>query len=388
MLSVSELNEQAKTLLETHFSYVEVRGEISRLTKHGSGHWYFSLKDENASISCAMFKGANSKLKFAVQDGMSVVLGGKISLYAPSGSYQFIASTLLVDGEGALEIAFKQLKEKLELEGLFSAMHKKPLPYIPRRIALVTSATSAALQDMLRITAARWQMAQIFIFDAITQGQAAPASLINALKKADRYGVDVIVLARGGGSREDLWCFNDEGLAREIFATKTPVVSAIGHEIDYVISDFVADFRAPTPSAAMAELLPDESSFMQYLDELDDKLENTLSSCFALLENKLVLLTAKLSPNALKAKIEHKISLCLRLSERLDNALNIKFLALENNIKTLHALFEARSGFYEMTKNMVQVRINGQNADLMSLKNGTQITLISQNGSREAMITN
>ncbi|MGG7047464.1 MULTISPECIES: exodeoxyribonuclease VII large subunit [unclassified Campylobacter] len=388
MLSVSELNEQAKILLETHFSYVEVRGEISRLTKHGSGHWYFSLKDENASISCAMFKGANSKLKFAVQDGMSVVLGGKISLYAPSGSYQFIASTLLVDGEGALETAFKQLKEKLELEGLFSTMHKKPLPYIPRRIALVTSATSAALQDMLRITAARWQMAQIFIFDALTQGQAAPASLINALKKADRYGVDVIVLARGGGSREDLWCFNDEGLAREIFATKTPVVSAIGHEIDYVISDFVADFRAPTPSAAMAELLPDESSFMQYLDELDDKLENTLSSRFALLENKIVLLTAKLSPNALKAKIEHKISLCLRLSERLDNALNIKFLALENNIKTLHALFEARSGFYEITKNMVQVRINGQNADLMSLENGTQITLVSQNGSREAMITN
>ncbi|CAD7286234.1 exodeoxyribonuclease VII large subunit [Campylobacter suis] len=388
MLSVSELNEQAKTLLETHFSYVEVRGEISRLTKHGSGHWYFSLKDENASISCAMFKGANSKLKFAVEDGMSVVLGGKISLYAPSGSYQFIASTLLVDGEGALETAFKQLKEKLELEGLFSAMHKKPLPYIPGRIALVTSATSAALQDMLRITAARWQMAQIFIFDALTQGQAAPASLINALKKADRYGVDVIVLARGGGSREDLWCFNDEGLAREIFTTKTPVVSAIGHEIDYVISDFVADFRAPTPSAAMAELLPDESSFMQYLDELDDKLENTLNSRFALLENKLVLLTAKLSPNALKAKIEHKISLCLRLSERLDNALNIKFLALENNIKTLHALFEARSGFYEITKNMVQVRINGQNADLMSLENGTQITLVSQNGSREATITN
>lgn len=387
MLSVSELNEQAKTLLETHFSYVEVRGEISRLTKHGSGHWYFTLKDESASIACAMFKGANSKLRFAVQDGMSVVLGGKISLYTANGSYQFVASTLSVDGEGALEVAFKQLKEKLEAEGLFSVAHKKPLPRIPRRIALITSATSAALQDMLRIANSRWQMAEIFIFDALTQGQTAPASLISALKRADRYGVDVIVIARGGGSREDLWCFNDEELAREIFATKTPVVSAIGHEIDYVISDFVADLRAPTPTAAMSEILPDESGFMQYLDELDDRFESAINSRIVMIENKLAMLALKLSPNVLKAKIEHKILGVARLAERLDSVIKMKFAMEQNRLKVLDALFEARSGFYEITKNMVQVRVNGQKADLMSLENGTQITLVSQNGTREATIT-
>ena len=238
MLSVSELNEQAKTLLETTFSYVEVEGEISRLVKHGSGHWYFTLKDEKAAISAVIYKFNAAKLKFDVTDGTKVALYGKISLYSPSGSYQFIATLIRPSGEGELELAFKQLKARLESEGLFDISRKKPLPKFPRKIALVTSKTSAALQDMLRIAHGRWALAEIIVFDSLTQGETAPASLIRALKIADASGADAIVLARGGGSREDLWCFNDENLAREIYAARTPVISAVGHEIDYVISDF------------------------------------------------------------------------------------------------------------------------------------------------------
>ena len=200
MLSVSELNEQAKTLLETTFSYVEVEGDISRLVKHGSGHWYFTLKDEKAAISAVIYKFNAAKLKFDVADGMKVALYGKISLYSPSGSYQFIATLIRPSGEGELELAFKQLKARLESEGLFDISRKNPLPKFPRKIALVTSKTSAALQDMLRIASQRWAPAEILVFDSLTQGETAPASLIRALKRADASGAEAIVLERGGGS--------------------------------------------------------------------------------------------------------------------------------------------------------------------------------------------
>ena len=212
MLSVGELNEQAKTLLETTFSYVEVEGEISRLTKHASGHWYFTLKDEKASISAVIYKFNNAKLKFDVKDGMKVVLYGKISLYTASGSYQFIATSIRPNGEGELELAFKQLKARLEAEGLFEISRKKPLPKFPRKVGIITSKTSAALQDMLRLINERWHLSEIYLFDSLTQGENAPSALIKALKSADKSGLDVIILARGGGSREDLWCFNDENL--------------------------------------------------------------------------------------------------------------------------------------------------------------------------------
>ena len=308
MLSVSELNEQAKSLLETTFDYVEVKGEISRLTKHSSGHWYFTLKDEKAAVSAVMYRMNNAKLKFDVTDAMKVVIYGKVSLYTPSGSYQLVATTLRPDGEGELELAFRQLKERLEREGLFEISHKKPIPRLPKRIALVTSSTSAALQDMLKVVSTRWKLSKILIFDALTQGENAPSSLIRALKKADLSGADVIVLARGGGSREDLWCFNDEGLARAIYDAATPVVSAIGHEIDYVISDFVADRRALTPSAAMLDILPDSEAFLQYIDKLEDELRGVIGLKLANKKSRLEILASKFSTNAIKARIKLKFS--------------------------------------------------------------------------------
>ncbi|WP_169999869.1 exodeoxyribonuclease VII large subunit [Campylobacter sp. RM9328] len=386
MLSVSELNEQAKALLETHFEYVEVVGEISRLTKHGSGHWYFTLKDERAAISCVMYRMSNAKLKFDVKDGMKVQIYGKISLYTPSGSYQLIASSMRPDGEGELELAFKQLQEKLSKEGLFDTSYKKQLMRMPRKVALVTSATSAALQDMLKVANSRWKLTEIFIFDALTQGQNAPTSLISALKKADGYGVDVIILARGGGSREDLWCFNDEGLARAIFDAKTPVISAIGHEIDYVISDFVADFRAPTPTAAMMQILPDENEILQYLDAVEKSLDTVMLQKISKLENRLNFIMAKLSTNALKVKIDLKIAQILASSQKLDMLLRGKILKLESKINELNATYKARQSFFESTKGLIQVRLNNTNAILEELQAGDEVELVGQNAIKKAKI--
>ena len=386
MLSVSELNEQAKTLLETTFSYVEVEGEISRLVKHGSGHWYFTLKDEKAAISAVIYKFNAAKLKFDVTDGMKVALYGKISLYSPSGSYQFIATLIRPSGEGELELAFKQLKSRLESEGLFDISHKKPLPKFPRKIALVTSKTSAALQDMLRIASQRWALSEILVFDSLTQGETAPASLIRALKKADASGADAIVLARGGGSREDLWCFNDENLAREIYAARTPVISAVGHEIDYVISDFAADFRTPTPSAAMAALLPDMGELMQSIDRLSEAADGAFMRVWERKFNALAMMRARFSQASLAQKIARKEQILLNLRQVLDAAAQTKLLKFENALKLARTAYEQQESFFAQISNFVRVQKDSKTVNLSELKPGDRIALSSVNASKEAEI--
>ncbi|MFC2491693.1 MAG: exodeoxyribonuclease VII large subunit [Campylobacter curvus] len=386
MLSVSELNEQAKSLLETTFDYVEVKGEISRLTKHSSGHWYFTLKDEKAAVSAVMYRMNNAKLKFDVTDAMKVVIYGKVSLYTPSGSYQLVVTTLRPDGEGELELAFRQLKERLEREGLFEISHKKPIPRLPKRIALVTSSTSAALQDMLKVVSTRWKLSKILIFDAFTQGENAPSSLIRALKKADLSGADVIVLARGGGSREDLWCFNDEGLARAIYDATTPVVSAIGHEIDYVISDFVADRRALTPSAAMLDILPDSEAFLQYIDKLEDELRGVIGLKLANKKSRLEILASKFSTNAIKARIKLKFSEIKNKQTVLNSLISSKILKLGSDLKSLEKAYEMREIFFESTKDLIEVRMDGKNVTLEALKAGDEVWLISQSTHKTAKI--
>ena len=386
MLSVSELNEQAKSLLETTFDYVEVKGEISRLTKHSSGHWYFTLKDEKAAVSAVMYRMNNAKLKFDVIDAMKVVIYGKVSLYTPSGSYQLVVTTLRPDGEGELELAFRQLKERLEREGLFEISHKKPIPRLPKRIALVTSSTSAALQDMLKVVSTRWKLSKILIFDALTQGENAPSSLIKALKKADLSAADVIVLARGGGSREDLWCFNDEGLARAIYDAATPVVSAIGHEIDYVISDFVADRRALTPSAAMLDILPDSEAFLQYIDKLEDELRGTIGLKLTNKKSRLEILASKFSTNAIKARIKLKFSEIKNKQTVLNSLISSKILKLGSDLKLLEKAYEMREIFFESTKDLIEVRMDGKNVTLEALKAGDEVWLISQSTHKTAKI--
>lgn len=269
--SVSSLNNQIKSLLETTFLHVSVEGEVSRPTYHSSGHLYFTLKDADSSISCVMFKGNNKALKFQVEEGMAVVIHGSISVFSPRGTYQINCMMMEPSGSGALAKAYEQLKAKLGAKGYFDAERKKTLPRFVNHIALVTSGTGAALQDMLRVATKRWPLVKITLLDTLVQGEGAKFSIANNIAKADALGADVIIVGRGGGSVEDLWAFNEEVVADAIFASHTPIVSAVGHEIDYVISDFVADLRAPTPSAAIEMILPDSVEMLQRIDGMMER---------------------------------------------------------------------------------------------------------------------
>ena len=277
-LSVSELNEQIKSLLEAHFTEVWVEGEVSRPTYHTSGHLYFSLKDATSVIRCVMFRSDVSKVPFRVEEGQKLILHGRIGVYKPRGEYQLYAKELLPSGVGSLQLAFEQLKKKLAQKGYFDESRKKELPPFVHSIALVTSQTGAALQDMLRIINKRWPLVKVYVIDTLVQGGAAAPMIADAIAYADRLGVDVIVVGRGGGSLEDLWAFNEEIVADAIFAATTPIVSAVGHEIDFLISDFVADKRAPTPSAAMEMVLPDRQEMLLYLDTLMDRMHKRIET--------------------------------------------------------------------------------------------------------------
>ncbi|MDR2342359.1 MAG: exodeoxyribonuclease VII large subunit [Campylobacteraceae bacterium] len=262
--SVAELNRQIQALLESTFLHVKVQGEVSRPTYHAAGHIYFTLKDAESSISCVMFKGNTKGLKFRLEDGMSIIINGSINVYAPRGSYQINCVYIEPSGEGALAKAYEQLKTKLEKKGYFE--NKKKLPKFPSHIAVVTSQTGAAWHDILQVANKRWPIAKLVLIPTLVQGEGAAKSIAQSIAKADSLDCDIVVVGRGGGSIEDLWAFNEEIVAQAIFDAKTPIVSAVGHEIDYVISDFTADLRAPTPSAAMELILPEQNEFRQTID--------------------------------------------------------------------------------------------------------------------------
>ncbi|OFZ14495.1 MAG: exodeoxyribonuclease VII large subunit [Bdellovibrionales bacterium RBG_16_40_8] len=253
--SVSKINALIRERLEGEFTQIWIKAEISNFKAHTSGHFYFSLKDEFSQISAVMFKGLNSKLKFRPENGLEVIVRGHITVYEPRGNYQVFCEFMEPVGAGALQKAFEQLKAKLQAEGLFDSQRKRELPSFPRHIGLVTSPTGAAIQDILNVLKRRYKAARITLAPALVQGDPAPASIIAAIELINKVrDVDVLIIGRGGGSIEDLWAFNDEGVARAIAASRIPTISAVGHEVDFTIADFVADLRAPTPSAA-AELV-------------------------------------------------------------------------------------------------------------------------------------
>ena len=259
-LSVREITAHIKRLLDRDeiLQDSSVRGEISNFTRHSSGHLYFSLKDEAASLSCVCFRGNAASLRFDPRDGDRVVATGSVTVYEKQGRYQLIVRTMEPDGAGALAAALEALRAKLEAEGLFDPSRKRPLPRFPRRVALCTSPTGAAVRDLLTILSRRYPLAEVVLIPTIVQGEAAPASIVEALRTANAaVAADVIILGRGGGSIEDLWAFNDEAVARAIFASATPTISAVGHETDVTLADMVADVRAPTPSAAAELAVPD-----------------------------------------------------------------------------------------------------------------------------------
>jgi exodeoxyribonuclease VII large subunit len=250
-VTVTELTSQIRQLLEGRFGEVWIEGEISNFRRHSSGHWYFTLKDAGAQISCASFRNQNRYIRFMPEDGIAVRLRGRLSLYEPRGEYQILVSSIEPVGAGALQLAFEQLKARLEAEGLFASERKRPLPVLPRRVGIVTSPTGAALQDVLRVLTRRNRAVRILVAPARVQGDGAAAEVASAIEALSSGGaVDVIIVARGGGSLEDLWAFNEELVARAIAASRVPVISAVGHETDFTIADFVADLRAPTPSAS------------------------------------------------------------------------------------------------------------------------------------------
>ena len=289
ILSISQLTSRIKSLLEKSFPFIWVSGEISNFRVPSSGHFYFTLKDSSAQIAAVMFRGQNRNLKFLPEHGMQVVGFGRISLYEPRGSYQIILEHLEPDGVGALQIAFEQLKNRLDQEGLFSSEIKKDLPVLPHNISIITSPTGAVVHDILTVLDRRFPNLRIEILPVKVQGENAVQQIVEAFELLDNIGVaELVILARGGGSLEDLQAFNDEAVARAIHACRTPVISAVGHETDYTITDFVADLRAPTPSAAAELAVP-----------VKKELE-TLISNFQLTLHKLVLSTIEYKTGRLK----------------------------------------------------------------------------------------
>lgn len=273
VLTPSSLNRLVRDLLGDALPQVWIEGELSNVAKPASGHLYFTLKDSGAQVRCAMFKMKASVLRFRPVDGMQVLLRAKVGLYEPRGEFQLVAEYMEPAGEGALQREFEQLKARLDAEGLFDPARKRALPRYARRIGVVTSATGAAIRDVLSVLARRWPLADVEILPVPVQGREAPPAIVTMLRKASasaRY--DVLLLTRGGGSLEDLWAFNDEAVARAIHASAVPVVSAVGHEIDFSIADFVADLRAPTPSAAAELLVPDAVAVDRHLRQLQQRL--------------------------------------------------------------------------------------------------------------------
>lgn len=274
--SVSQVNEYIKMLLEGNptLKNIWVAGEISGAKLYASGHLYFSVKDENSVLSAVMFRSSLAGVNFRPEDGMRVLIHGRVSAYTPRGQYQLIADRMIPDGAGAMALAFEQLKNKLAAEGLFDPARKKPMPTHPRRIGVVTSPSGAAIHDIIRVAGGRDPSVEIILYPSLVQGDRAAASLVsgvryfNKMKDHPEQGVDLIIVGRGGGSAEDLWVFNHEVLAREIAASELPVVSAVGHEVDFSISDFVADLRAATPSAAVELVVPDREEAKRYIDSL------------------------------------------------------------------------------------------------------------------------
>lgn len=288
IFTVSRLNNEVRYLLEDSFPSIWIEGEISNFAAPNSGHWYFSLKDANAQVRCALFKTNQRKLGFQPKDGMHVLLRARVSLYPNRGDYQLIADHIEERGEGRLRRAYEELRMKLEAAGLFAAEHKKTLPAFPRQIGVITSATGAAIRDILTVLKRRYPCLPVVIYPTLVQGATAAPTIVNAIQLANqRNECDVLIVARGGGSLEDLWPFNEEIVARAIYNSRIPIISGVGHEVDFTIADFVADVRAATPSAAAEIVSPDQSEILQSLARLEQQALRTIKNKMAGLQQQL-----------------------------------------------------------------------------------------------------
>ncbi|MBR3661477.1 MAG: exodeoxyribonuclease VII large subunit [Bacilli bacterium] len=279
-ITVSQLNRYIKYKIDNdeNLDNIFLKGEISNFKAHTRGHFYFTLKDEHSRVNAIMFQSNAKNIKFNVVDGMKVLVTGKLSVYEASGAYQIYVEDMLEDGVGNLYIAFEQLKEKLEKEGLFKEEHKKKIPKIPKRIGIITASTGAAIKDILSTIKRRWPLVETILFPSLVQGEFAKDNIVENIKKAENYDLDVLIVGRGGGSIEDLWPFNEEMVARAIYNCTIPVISAVGHEIDFTIADFVSDMRAPTPTGAAEMAVPNIVDVKSYINQVNLRLNNSINT--------------------------------------------------------------------------------------------------------------
>ncbi|MCV6607129.1 MAG: exodeoxyribonuclease VII large subunit [Campylobacterales bacterium] len=400
-LTVTQLNNQIKSLLETTFDRVSVRGEISRITHHSSGHVYFDIKDGSSSLSCVMFRGNAAKLKFRLEQGQDIILDAVVTVYIPRGNYQLNCFSATPAGEGALSLAYEQLKKKLEAKGYFDPSRKKPLPKFPKSIGIVTSKTGAALQDILNVINKRWTLTKITLYNSLVQGEGAGQSIAQKISSADKKNHDVIIIGRGGGSIEDLWCFNEEVVADAIYDARTPIVSAVGHEIDYVISDFVADLRSPTPSAAIENILPDRYEFLQYIDSISDRVQSNFSQIlhrktqtlehikksflYNSPKNKILKMEeeVKILERRLKDSISYlvrsKESQILPLKDSLTRERNLIFTKKEYEVNNLIKQFTLADPTNKIQEGFGQIVKDGKNISIEDLKKGDEFEVIGKN---------
>ena len=345
ILSVSQLNEYLRMMMDGDrvLSSILIRGEISNFKLYSSGHAYFTLKDEEGQLKAVMFRSYAARLAFMPADGMRVIVHGRISVYGASGQYQLYADEMQPDGAGSLALRYEQLKRKLETEGLFDLSHKKPLPQFPRRVGVITSPTGAAVHDMINVLGRRFPLAEMILYPSMVQGAEAPLQLISGIEFFGATGlVDVIIIGRGGGSAEDLWAFNDEHLARSIFACPIPVISAVGHESDFTICDFVADQRAPTPSAAAELAVPDAREWIGHFFAVGERIRaltessivqnkrylNQLTASRVMQRPEQVLAPFYLKVSALEQGLEHAAERALREKQQALARIGAKMEAL------------------------------------------------------------
>ena len=378
-ISVSDLNNQIKGLLETTFSSTYVEGEISNLTYHNSGHIYFSIKDSKSTISCVMFAGNARYLKFQLEVGMKIIISGSITVYTPRGNYQLLCKKIDPSGVGSLALAYEQLKAKLQTKGYFSQDIKKVLPNYPKTICIVTSNTGAAIEDMKKIAQNRWPLTKLILIPTLVQGNGSQEDIVNSIQIADRLNVDIIIVGRGGGSIEDLWAFNEEIVADAIYNVNTPIISAVGHESDFVISDFVADIRASTPSNAIEISLPDINEQQLYINELQNNLNHRFKTIIYNKEQQLVNLKQSFSQHSLENKfifIQKQIDdVKQNFNHYFQQILNQK----QSSINLLKQNFQANDPKNKNFGNMVQISKDGKLTTLENIDKGDNLHLQTSN---------
>lgn len=363
-LTITQLNEYIKAKLDRDdvLSSVAVKGEISNYKMYPSGHHYFTLKDENAALKCVMFRGSASQLRFRPENGMKVVAMGKITVYPRDGAYQLYCSAMIVDGVGDLYAAFEQLKKKLDREGLFDTAHKKPLPQYPGTIGIITSSAGAAVHDMLRILGKRFPMVQVKLLPVRVQGAEAPAEIAAAIRYANCHKLaDVLIVGRGGGSIEDLWAFNDERVAHAIYDSRIPVISAVGHEPDVTISDYVADLRAATPSNAAELVVPDCQSLYQQLDSTMNRMASVMNRRLSSAERQLKTLSESAALRSPEGYLNLRLNELEHLKSRLISAENAILQSKTRSFTQYAAKLDAMSPLKVISRGYALVKDENNN---------------------------